>query len=331
MIRACEAAGKHGSLIGRISATPLESASMDIAALEIRLLEAFEAILRSRSVTGAADALGVTQPAVSQALGRLRRCLDDPLFVRTPHGMEPTARGAELAGPIAEMLALARERLARPVAFDPAQAERTFGVLTSDAGAAVFAPRMVQRLARVAPGVRLRLAPMVRGRFPAALAEGEIDLAFGSFPALGAGFYQQRLYDDEYVCVARRGAVKEPLTLQRFLAARHAVVSAEGTGHAHAAVERQLAKALAPGQIVVRVPSFLAALPIVAHSDCILTVPGRVARGLGTTRLQVLRPPLALPPFEVRQYWHERQHADAAHRWFRAIVAGLFGGPAAAR
>lgn len=297
---------------------------MDIGALEIRLLEVFEAILRNRSVTGAADALGVTQPAVSQALGRLRRCLGDPLFVRTPLGMEPTARGAELAGPIAEMIALARERLARPAVFDPGRAERTFCVFASDAGAAVFAPPVVQRLARTAPGVRLRVAPMVRGRFPAALAEGEVDLAFGSFPALGAGFYQQRLYDDDYVCVGRRGAVKEPLALKQYLSARHVVVSAEGTGHAHAAVERQLVDALAPGRIAVRVPSFLAALPIVTQSDCILTVPRRVAAVLGATRLRVLAPPLALPRFEVRQYWHERQHADAAHRWFRALVAELF-------
>jgi DNA-binding transcriptional LysR family regulator len=302
---------------------------MDIGALEIRLLEVFEAILRSRSVTAAADSLGVTQPAASQALGKLRRCLGDPLFVRTPQGMEPTARGAELAGPIGEMLALARDRLARPVLFDPARAERTFSVFASDAGAAVFAPRVVQRLARVAPGVRLRVAPVVRGRFPLALADGEGDLAFGSFPALGAGFYQQRLYEDDYVCLARRGtdAAREPLTLKRYLAARHVVVSSEGTGHAHGAVERQLADALAPGRIIVRVPSFLAALPIAAQSDCILTVPRRVALGFGAARLRVLAPPLPLPRFEVRQYWHERQHADAANRWFRGLVAELFGEP----
>jgi DNA-binding transcriptional LysR family regulator len=300
---------------------------MDVGAIEIRLLETFEAILRHRSVTAAADALGLTQPAVSQALGKLRRCLGDPLFVRTPQGMEPTARGAELAGPIAAMLELARERLGRPASFEPARAERTFGVFASDAGAAVFAPRVVQRIARIAPGIRLRMMLVARGRFPDALASGEADLAFGAFPALGAGFYQQRLYDDDYVCVARRGAgaVREPLTLARFLAARHVVVSAEGTGHAHAAVERQLAKVLGPGRLVVQVPSFLAALPVVAQSDCLLTVPRRVALGLGAKRLRLLAPPLALPRFEVRQYWHERQHADPASRWFRALVAGLFG------
>lgn len=298
---------------------------MDVGAIEIRLLETFEAILRHRSVTAAADALGLTQPAVSQALARLRRCLGDPLFVRTPQGMEPTARGAEIAGPVATMLALARERLGRPASFEPAQAERTFAVFASDAGTAVFAPRVVQRLARAAPGIRLRMLLVARGRFPDALASGEADLAFGAFPALGAGFYQQRLYDDDYVCVARRGAVREPLTLARFLAARHVVVTAEGTGHAHAAVERQLAKVLAPGRLAVRVPSFLAALPVVAQSDCLLTVPRRVALGLGSKRLRLLAPPLALPRFEVRQYWHERRHADPANRWFRALVAALFG------
>ncbi len=302
---------------------------MDIGSLELRLLAAFEAVLRERGVTAAADALGVTQPAVSQALAKLRRALGDPLFVRAPHGMEPTPRALELAGPVADILRLARERLGQPASFDPRRAERTFTVFTTDAGAVVFTPRVVRRLGRVAPGVRIRIMPVVPGRFPGALAEGEADLAFGAFPVLGGGFFQQRLYSDDYVCLVRRAhpAVRSRLAFELYARLPHVVVTAQGTGHGHAVVERILARRLAPDRVAVRVPSFLAAPMIVAQSDCVLTVPRRVAEAFARPlRLRVLAPPLALPPFVVRQYWHERFHRDPANRWFRALVAELFGG-----
>jgi DNA-binding transcriptional LysR family regulator len=302
---------------------------MDIGSLELRLLAAFEAVLRERGVTAAANALGLTQPAVSQALAKLRRALGDPLFVRAPHGVDPTPRALELAGPVADILRLARERLGQPAAFDPARAERTFTVFATDAGAVVFTPRVVRRLARVAPGIRIRIAPIVAGRFPGALAEGEADLAFGAFPVLRGGFFQQRLYSDDYVCLVRRAhpSVRTGLPFELYARLPHVVVSAQGTGHGHALIERMLVRRLPPGRIAVRVPSFLAAPMIVAQSDCVLTVPRRVAaafaRPLG---LRVLPPPLALPPFIVRQYWHERFHRDPANRWLRALVAQLFGG-----
>jgi len=302
--------------------------AMDVDGIEIRLLAVFDAVLRERSVTLAAETLGITQPAISQSLRRLRAHLGDPLFVRTPHGMEPTPRALELAEPIGAMLRIARERLGTPGRFDPARSERVFAFFSSDAGTVVFLPALAERLRAIAPLTRIRVVPVMPRRFPEGLQSGEADLALGSFPDLGAGIFQQRLYEDSYVCVVRGDHPRfgRRITRQQFLDAQHIVVTAEGTGHGHAAVERLLTEHLAPGRIAVRVASFLAAPVIVARSDYVLTIPARVARAFAEPmRLRVLGPPIDLPRFEVRQYWHERFHHDAANRWFRELVRAAFG------
>ena len=305
---------------------------MDIDALEIRLLEVFSAIMRERSVTHAAESLGLTQPAISQGLRKLRHCLDDPLFVRTPQGVEPTPRALELADPVSELLHIARERLGRAPVFEPHRVQRTFSFYASDAGAVVFTPLIAEKLRTLAPGVRIRVLPIVARRFPEGLESGEADLALGSFQGFGAGFYQQRLYEDSYVCLVRAGHpdIRSRLSLKQFLNAQHLIVSAEGTGHAHAAVEKILIRRIAPERIAARVSSFLAAPVLVARTDFVLTVPGRVAcvfaEPLG---LKVFGPPIELPRFEVKQYWHERYQNDPANRWFREMIVSLFGEPAA--
>jgi len=304
---------------------------MDIEALEFRLLEVFSAIMRERSVTHAAVSLGLTQPAISQGLRKLRRCLDDTLFVRTLQGVEPTPRALELAGAVSELLHIARERLGRAPLFEPHRAQRTFSYYASDAGAVVFTPPIAAKLRTLAPGVRIRVLPIIPRRFPEGLESGEADLALGSFQGFGAGFYQQRLYEDSYVCLVRAGHphIRTRLSLKQFLDAQHLIVSAEGTGHAHAAVEKILTRKIAPERIAARVPSFLAALALVAHADYVLTVPGRVGRVFAKPLgLKVFRPPLELPRFEVKQYWHERFGRDPANRWFRELIVSLFGEPA---
>jgi len=138
---------------------------MDIEALEFRLLEVFSAIMRERSVTHAAESLGLTQPAISQGLRKLRRCLDDPLFVRKLQGVEPTPRALELAGAVSELLHIARERLGRAPLFEPHRIQRTFSFYASDAGAVVFTPQIAEKLRTLAPGVRIRVLPIVAWRF----------------------------------------------------------------------------------------------------------------------------------------------------------------------
>ena len=302
--------------------------------MESRLLEVFSAIMRERSVTHAAESLGLTQPAISQGLRKLRKCLDDPLFVRALQGVEPTPRALELAGAVSELLHIARERLGAAQLFDPNRVQRIFSFYASDAGAVVFTPLIAETLRTLAPGVRIRVLPLISRRFPEGLESGEADLALGSFQGFGTGFYQQRLYEDSYVCLVRAAhpTIRSRLSLKQFIDAQHLIVSAEGTGHAHAAVEKMLSRTIAPESIAARVPSFLAAPILVAHSDYVLTVPGRVGRVFAESLgLKVFPPPLKLPRFEVKQYWHERFHRDPANRWFRELIVSLFSEPAASR
>ncbi len=304
---------------------------MDIDALEFRLLEVFSAIMRERSVTHAAEALGLTQPAISQGLRKLRQCLDDPLFVRSLQGVEPTPRALELAGAVSELLHIARERLGKAPLFEPHRVQRTFSFYDSDGGTVVFTPSISEKLRTLAPGVRIRVLPIIARRFPEGLESGEADVALGSFQGFGTGFYQQRLYEDSYVCMVRSGHpnIRSRLSLKQFMDAQHLIVSAEGTGHAHAAVERILTERSAPERIAARVPNFLAAPVLVASTDYVLTVPGRVARVFAESLgLKLFAPPLDLPRFEVKQYWHERFQRDPANRWFREMIVSLFGEPA---
>ena len=307
---------------------------MNINALEFRLLEVFSVIMRERSVTQAADSLGLTQPAISQGLRKLRQCLDDPLFVRTAQGVEPTPRAMELSSAVSELLQIARERLGTAPAFDPSLAKRMFSFYASDGGAVVFTPPIAEKLQALAPGIRIRVLPIVAKRFPDGLESGEADLALGFFQDFGTGFYQQRLYEASYVCLVRANhtRIRSRLTRKQFIEAQHLIVSTEGTGHAHAAVEKILTGIIAPEQIGARVPSFLAASIRVAHNDYVLTLPESVGRILAEPLgLRMFQPPLELPRFEVKQYWHERFHRDPANRWFRDMIASIFSNRAAPR
>lgn len=300
---------------------------MNIRSLDLRLLGVFDAVLRKRSLTAAADALGLSQPAISQSLAKLREQLGDPLFVRTAQGMLPTPRAAELASTVRTVLDLVRDRLDPVPSFDPGAAERRFTLCTSDIGLVVFVPRLRERIAKLAPKVALQFVRLDAVGLREGFTLGGIDLALGSFADLGAGIRQQRLFSERYVCVVRKShpRVKQRLTLKQFRALQHCVVSTEGTGHAHHAVEKLLAAKVPASQIALRLPSFLAAPMIVAETNHVLTVPSGVARALGDRfALRTLNPPFDVPPFEVRQYWHERAHRDGAVKWLRETIYELF-------
>lgn len=306
---------------------------MNLRSLDLKLLSVFDAVLRKKSLTAAAEQLGLTQPAVSQSLAKLRKEFADPLFVRTTQGMVPTALASNLSATVREVLDIVRDRLDPAPRFDPLASEREFAVAMSDAGMAVFLPRLNERMAKAAPGVRLRVRRLDIDDLREGFESGTLDLAIGALPALGAGIRQQRLYSDDYVCLGRAGhaGLKGKLTLKRFRAIKHVVVSAEGTGHAHAAVERLLAEKLPASAIALRVPSFLAAAVIVGETDYLLTVPAAVGRVVAERfGLRVMPAPFPIPPVEIRQYWHERSHRDAGNRWLRELIHARFGGGARA-
>src|SRR5688572_9854037 len=175
--------------------------NMNIGDVDLNLLRVFDAVLRDRSVTAAAARLDLTQPAVSNALARLRRMLDDALFVRTAEGMRPTPYAQGLADPVRQALGLVETALARPAGFEPATSVRTFRFHMSDIGEMVFLPALVERLQRVAPGVRVEVTPLALEEITDALASGALDLAVGALPGLAGLVRTRNLLQDPYVCL----------------------------------------------------------------------------------------------------------------------------------
>lgn len=298
----------------------------NLASVDLNLLVAFDAILKERNITLAAQRVGLSQPAMSSALGRLRRTFNDALFVRTGRGMQPTPYAQLLAPPIQRACELIADSLLIGAAFEPATATRTFSLYMTDIGEAVFLPRLVGALARVTPGVKVRVLRVPARGAQEAMAAGEVDIAIGLFPDLKAGFFQQRLYRDEFVCVARADhpSARAPLTVKAFGEVRHAAIESAGTGH-EAAVERAFARHRLHRQIGLTIPHFMALPIIIAETDLIVTVPRRLAKAFAAyPNIALLDAPIRIPSFDIKQHWHKRYHYDDANKWMRRLVADLF-------
>lgn len=298
---------------------------MNITDLNIKLLLAFEAMMTHRNVTVAAESIGLTQPALSVCLKKLRDLMDDPLFVRTSHGMEPTVLAQELKEPLLQALALLRQSLNHTQEFDPATSTRTFHMVMTDIGARVFLPPLLNELSRSAPGVNLNTVQLPVREMRDALESGDMDLALGFIHGLFADCYQQRLFRRSYVCMVRRDhpVVGDSITLEDYLAMPHAVVSAAGSGHE--IIESTLAKKGYQRRVALRLSHFLAIPLIVASTDLIVTIPTMLAESyMAVSRLKIIQPPLEFPEYTISQYWHGRNHNDPGHRWLRELVYRMF-------
>ncbi|MEK6410334.1 MAG: LysR family transcriptional regulator [Acidobacteriota bacterium] len=299
---------------------------MNLQSFDLNLLLAFESLMIERNVTRAAKRIGLSQPAMSNALSRLRRTFDDPLLVRTPEGMAPTAAAHSLIVPVRAALAQLRAALEERPAFDPTASKRTFHLSTSDhVEIALIAPLVTKLLAK-ASRVSLRLTrPRAIFQPPAvnALADS-IDLAIGFFPdvpALDASIHSEVLWEERSVALARKAhpRIKGKLTLRQFAAEHHAAVfyKTEGQGFIDTLLEqRGLARRAA---VIV---GHFASIPfVVAASDLIATVPERTADHFAKQlKLQVLPVPISIPPFRMTMLWHERMEADLAHAWLRGLI-----------
>ena len=297
---------------------------MNVAGLDLNLLRVFEAVLRDRSVTAAARRLGLTQPAVSNALARLRAQFEDALFVRTPSGMDATPFARELAEPVRQALALLEAALAHGPGFDPATATRAFRFYMSDLGQIEFLPPLVERAQRVAPGVRLEAVALEVEDIGDALAAGSLDIAVGFLPGLGPPVRREALFRDPYVCLMRADhpAARSRLTKKAFLESSHALVSYKG---GHRVIEEALERAGLARKIALRVPHFTVVPMVLERSDLILTLPSRIARVYEREgRFRSLPPPVAIPPADVGAHWHERFERDAGNRWLREMIRELF-------
>jgi DNA-binding transcriptional LysR family regulator len=297
---------------------------MNVTGLDLNLLRVFDAVLRDRSVTAAARHLGLTQPAVSNALARLRAQFEDALFVRTPSGMDATPFARDLAEPVRQALALLESALAHGPGFDPATSARAFRFYMSDLGQIEFLPPLVERAQRAAPGVRLEAVAMEVEDIGDALAAGALDLAVGFLPALGPPVRRQALFRDPYVCLMRADHpfAGKNLSKKQFLSASHALVSYKG---GHRVIEEALERAGLARKIALRVPHFTVVPMVLERSDLILTLPLRIARVYerqGGFRSMPL--PVPIPPADVAAHWHARFERDPGNRWLREMITELF-------
>lgn len=292
----------------------------DLRAVDLNLVLALDALLAERHVTRAAARLGVTQSAASHALARLRELLGDPLLVRGPKGaMLPTPRATELAPAVHRILEDLAGVLRGQGGFDPATATHTFHVGAADYIELILLPRLVERLARSAPGIDLWIHQF--GEFgDAELAAGVLDLVIGP-PRRAlrpAGSYEKVLFDEHFTCIVRKGhpLADARMTLPRYAAASHVLVAPRGTPGS--LVDDALAAAGRTRRIAVAVPHFLVVPHVVAASDLVATLPNRVAAFFADlVGLARASPPVELAPFQMAMAWHERMHEDVRHRWLR--------------
>lgn len=291
--------------------------------LDANLLQLFELIYDTRSVSRAAEQLGLAQPTVSIWLAKLRRQLGDPLFVRTPSGMLPTPEADALIGTVRQALGSLRDLAQRQTKFDPGTSERRFRICMTDASHITLLPQLLAHVRSVAPGVRLG-AERIDDRTAQRLESGEADLALGLIPELGAGFYQQSLYNQDWVCVvnARHPRIGDSLGRDAYRAERHVNV-VSGTGH-HL-LDASLERLHVEHRVALELPGFLGLTAIISTTDLLATLPRHIGETLAKIGgLRVFDCPIPIPGFTVKQHWHARYHNDPGNRWLRGLCAGLF-------
>lgn len=300
---------------------------MELASLDLNLLLVFHHLLREKRVSAVATVLGMSQPAVSSALGRLRASLGDELFLRTQRGMVPTPYALQLAEPVAVALDGLQQALNVRASFDPTHSERRFTLAMTDVGEMYFLPVLMDLLASAAPGVTLNVVAVTRANLKDDMASGHVDLALGLLPQLQVGYFQQALFRQPYVCLMREAhplARRAALTLDEFAAASHVRVTAAGTGHGR--VDEALERQGLQRRIRLTVPHYVALGDVLGHSDLIATVPERFAQRVTGPFALTTRPlPLAVDGSAIHQFWHARLHKDPGHQWLRGQVSQLFG------
>lgn len=296
----------------------------DLAGHDLNLLVALHALLRERHVSRAAAQVGVSQPAMSRALARLRETFDDPLLVRGKAGMQPTARALELYPQLEEILAEVRD-LIRPAEFTPKLATGTLRVAAPDLMVYMLIPGLMRSLAEQAPGLELEIVPWLP-TWREGLELGEIDLCVGLPSGGEPNIYARTLFESDWACVLRKGhpALRAKWTVERFAALTHVLVSLTGRGRGQ--LDDALAELGLSRRVALRVPFPVLTPLLVAETDLVLTTPRWLACKLADhVGLAIRRPPVSVPPVRVAMLWHERSHRDPAHRWFRGVLAQLAG------
>ncbi|MGV3655588.1 MAG: LysR family transcriptional regulator [Noviherbaspirillum sp.] len=300
---------------------------MDLKDIDLNLLVVFNQLLMERRVSAVAAKLGLTQPAVSNALRRLRGLLGDELFLRTPRGMEPTPLAIQLAEPIAYALSTIHNTLNQRSIFDPATSNRKFTLGLTDIGEINFLPKLMAALNRHGPDLSVSTLRNTASNLQEAMEAGQVDVAMGWLPQLKAGYFQRRLFKQRYVCMFRKGHPldKGSITLEEFSAAEHLVVVPPGSGHAK--VNESIDRKGIRRKIRLTVPHYVAVGHILATdtNNMVATVPESYARQcMAPFGLAYAEHPVALPEIGVNLFWHARFHREPGNQWLRGVIFDTF-------
>ncbi|RKF49817.1 LysR family transcriptional regulator [Paraburkholderia fungorum] len=298
---------------------------MELQDIDLNLLVVFNELLRQRRVSAVANTLGITQPAISNALNRLRKLLGDELFLRTSKGMIPTPFAQTLAEPIGYALGAIYNSLNATSHFEPASSTRAFTVAMTDIGEIYFLPAIMKKLAQVAPGVTVSTVRNQADTLREEMENSHVDLAIGFLPDLTTGFFQRRLFRQRYVCLFRKGhpLAKAGITTAAFSKAEHVSIVAEGTGHGM--VDTAIQRAGVARHVRLRVPHFVAVGHILQTTDLIAVVPQAYAeRTLTPFGLDTAPCPIKIPDISINILWHARNHREPGNQWLRQLVFDTF-------
>jgi DNA-binding transcriptional LysR family regulator len=291
---------------------------------DLNLLPIFVALMEERSVTRAAERVGMTQPALSNALARLRAMLQDQLFVRERYGIQPTPIALELAPMIAEALARLDDAVLGQQDFDPAKAERVLTIAPNGYVEFVLVPALVARLQEVAPGIKLRLTPYGNDLVETGVISGTTALVLGRIVDPPDNLVVQHLMDEGLACVVRAGHpdIDDAITREQFERLKH--VNVVPPGRMRAGLFQALAQQQVKRDVAISVTNFFAVAEMVAVTDYIATLPELICRRLAhDPRVKVLRAPVDLGTFPVEMAWHMRYRHDPAHRWLRSLIGDV--------
>lgn len=296
---------------------------MNLRSVDLNLLVALNALLTELHVTRAANKVGLSQPAMSNALSRLRHIFGDDLLVRTATGMQATPRALELAEPVRQVLRQIERVLDSESVFDPATSSRSFTVRLSDLLALLLLPPLFKRLKKEAPGVEFDVVHMSPTRTVEAIEKDEVDMAVSMGLSHATSIKSEALMKDRMACVMRKAhpLAAKPLSMEIFLDAKHLKVSMSPTDLRF--VDDVLARQGLARRVALNVPHWLLVPHVLEQSELISVMPRRLALALGRSSLSIRDLPFASDPFEWSMYWHKRHHGNQSLVWLRKTLSEI--------
>jgi DNA-binding transcriptional LysR family regulator len=298
---------------------------LDPRQIDLNLLVVFNEIYQERQISGVAKRLNLSQPAVSNALARLRRTFDDELFVRTREGMQPTPMAEQMAEPVRQALNGLTQAMNIQEQFDPSTSARHFKLALTDVAELYFMPRIIQQCALHAPHVRISTERTSRLDFMSDMGSGRVDVAIGAFKEVSDALFQRRLFKQHYVVMMRADhpLARETLNLKKYLAADHLIVDSAESPYDR--INHDLDKAGVMNKAKFSVPHFTAVPYIIANSDLLVTVPQKLAESAALPFHISYQPsPLRLPLLQTNIFWHRRYNQDSGNQWLRSMISEIF-------